>query len=217
MNQLPSEVSVAATVDGAAPDAPARDLAEPSPSSTGDAEPLADAVDEAVVAPADEAPVDETVVGVERELSYLVKRALRSVPKATDNESDRSRYPLVAHLGAHGPMRMSDLAEYFALDKSTISRQVHHLEADGLIERTVDHEDRRAYLLALTERGREALRTWRRARHRFLGDMLRDWPEQDRREFARLLARFNESMEQCQVAAGQPQPVDGLPTPPPAG
>ncbi|WP_327111484.1 MarR family transcriptional regulator [Nocardia sp. NBC_01730] len=54
-----------------------------------------------------------------------------------------------------GKYRMSDLADDIYLSQSALSRAVARLERDGLVQRTMCAEDRRAVFVCLTEKGRE--------------------------------------------------------------
>ena len=64
-----------------------------------------------------------------------------------------------------GKYRMSDLAGDIHLSQSALSRAVARLERDGLVERSMCTDDRRAMFVCLTEKGRrihaEALPTHR--------------------------------------------------------
>jgi DNA-binding MarR family transcriptional regulator len=64
-----------------------------------------------------------------------------------------------------GQYRMSDLARDSHLSQSALSRTVARLERDGLVERSMCTDDRRAMFVCLTDRGRrihaEALPTHR--------------------------------------------------------
>ncbi len=51
--------------------------------------------------------------------------------------------------------RMSDLANDIHLSQSALSRAVARLEKDGLVDRTLCTEDRRAIFVCLTDRGRK--------------------------------------------------------------
>ncbi|WP_227978874.1 MarR family winged helix-turn-helix transcriptional regulator [Nocardia spumae] len=50
--------------------------------------------------------------------------------------------------------RMSDLANDIHLSQSALSRAVARLERDGLVDRTLCTEDRRAVFVCLTDKGR---------------------------------------------------------------
>ncbi|MGQ4618388.1 MarR family transcriptional regulator [Nocardia sp. R7R-8] len=54
-----------------------------------------------------------------------------------------------------GDYRMSDLANDIYLSQSALSRAVARLERDGLVQRTMCEQDRRAVFVCLTEKGRE--------------------------------------------------------------
>jgi DNA-binding MarR family transcriptional regulator len=56
---------------------------------------------------------------------------------------------------ADEPLRMRDLSEMLGVAPRTTTTVVDSLERDGLVERVRHPVDRRAYLLALTELGRE--------------------------------------------------------------
>jgi DNA-binding MarR family transcriptional regulator len=65
-----------------------------------------------------------------------------------------------------GKYRMSDLAGDIHLSQSALSRAVARLERDGLVERNMCLDDRRAMFVCLTEKGRrlhEAARPTHRA------------------------------------------------------
>lgn len=53
-----------------------------------------------------------------------------------------------------GPMTQQLLADRLRLQKSTVSRLVDQLQADGLVRRTANPDDRRSVLLELTASGR---------------------------------------------------------------
>jgi DNA-binding MarR family transcriptional regulator len=130
---------------------------------------------------------------IEQELTLLVRRAqkvhLRGGP--ADHVVERAGYGILARLHDTGPLRPGALAAHFHLDASTISRQIASLEKTGLITRETDAEDRRAYRLRLTERGRDVLTTTRAERRGVVRDLLQSWSPEDVARFASLLAAFN--------------------------
>jgi DNA-binding MarR family transcriptional regulator len=68
---------------------------------------------------------------------------------------------LLGFLDAAGEQRLGMLAAPLDVDVSVISRRVAALEGAGLAARRPDPEDRRAQLVAITERGRATLRAHR--------------------------------------------------------
>lgn len=54
-----------------------------------------------------------------------------------------------------GSYRMSDLAADIYLSQSALSRAVARLEEDGLVQRSMCNDDRRAIFVCLTDKGRK--------------------------------------------------------------
>ncbi|MEU2715550.1 MarR family winged helix-turn-helix transcriptional regulator [Streptomyces sp. NPDC007205] len=100
-------------------------------------------------------------------------------------------YTLLSHLEEQAGCRATDLAAHYALDKSTVSRQVAALERAGLIERRPDPEDARVQVLHLTQAGREILAQVTRSRRAAFRERLADWPEEDLVRFAAYLEQYN--------------------------
>ncbi|MGW3103870.1 MarR family winged helix-turn-helix transcriptional regulator [Streptomyces sp. NPDC001100] len=100
-------------------------------------------------------------------------------------------YTLLSHLEERDGRRATDLAAHYALDKSTVSRQVAALERAGLIERRPDTEDHRVQVLHLTDAGRRILAQVTQNRQAAFRERLADWPEEDLQRFAGYLERYN--------------------------
>lgn len=134
---------------------------------------------------------------IEQQMTVLLRRVQRIHISTSSGEMDldRSAYGIMARLADDGPQRLGALASGFGLDPSTITRQVQSLEKAGLASRQTDPADRRASILELTTEGREVLKQTREYRRERLHAVLSDWTDQDRQEFGRLLAKFNESMD----------------------
>jgi DNA-binding MarR family transcriptional regulator len=102
---------------------------------------------------------------------------------------------LLFPLRAHGPMRVTDLAELKHADPSTVSRQTAQLVRAGLARREADPEDGRASRLAVTEAGLAACGRLHDVREALLADALRDWPAERVDTFVGLFAEFNTAVE----------------------
>jgi DNA-binding MarR family transcriptional regulator len=117
----------------------------------------------------------------------------------------KEAYWMLVRVEEIGPMRASDLAAALKLDASTVSRQTHKLVDAGLIERTIDPVDGRACLLAVSERGREALAEAVSFRRAQLANLLREWSEPDRRLVTNLLDRLADDLQQPTTRDRVPQ------------
>ena len=122
-----------------------------------------------------------------------VARRLRA--RLPEGRIDPAMMFVLRHVQVGGALRVSALAEAVGLDISTASRHVRQLEAGGLLDRTGDPDDRRAFQVRLTRRGRAALDQAMRARAGVLDRATADWPEEDRATLTTLMTRLAESLD----------------------
>jgi DNA-binding MarR family transcriptional regulator len=129
---------------------------------------------------------------VAHETAVLIRRAESARQRV--QTLDRSAYLLLDAVAARNSLALTDLAERFQLDVSTVSRQVTVLEAKGLVERWADPGDGRVCLLAITETGASQLQAARAVRHDFFAALLADWTDEERRAFGTALRRLNRAI-----------------------
>jgi DNA-binding MarR family transcriptional regulator len=144
---------------------------------------------------------------IQRELAVLIRRALRGTVLQTEGQQhhlDLAAYSLLIRLADDGAQRSGDLARAFGVDKSTMSRQVSALERAGLVSRMEDPLDGRAYQVSISPQGQRSLDAARAGRRRVYRELLGHWPETDRQNFARLLARYNAEMAEFNLSGRRP-------------
>jgi DNA-binding MarR family transcriptional regulator len=100
-------------------------------------------------------------------------------------------YTLLSHAAGEPDVRAADLAERYALDKSTVSRQIALLERQGLLRRSGERPGRRGHVLEVTAAGHQLLDAAATSLQQRLADRLDSWPDKDIALLAELLARFN--------------------------
>ena len=132
----------------------------------------------------------EAVESIQREMTIFARRARASAGRMHPELSLVS-YTLLGHLEERDGCRATDLAAHYALDKSTVSRQVAALERAALVERRQDPEDHRVQVLHLTETGRQILAHVTVSRRAAFRERLANWPEEDLARFADYLVRYN--------------------------
>ncbi|MER6184777.1 MarR family winged helix-turn-helix transcriptional regulator [Streptomyces sp. NPDC001652] len=132
----------------------------------------------------------EAVESIQREMTIFARRARASAGRMHPELSLVS-YTLLGHLEERDGCRATDLAAHYALDKSTVSRQVAALERAALVERRQDPEDHRVQVLHLTETGRQILAQVTVSRRAAFRERLANWPEEDLARFADYLVRYN--------------------------
>jgi DNA-binding MarR family transcriptional regulator len=103
---------------------------------------------------------------------------------------DHSAHVALFVLRCSGALRLSDLAARMELDASTASRHVRALEQLGLVRRSPDPDDGRAFRVELTEEGIEQWEAGARRRMELLSAAMGDWSDEDILTFERLMTRF---------------------------
>jgi DNA-binding MarR family transcriptional regulator len=101
---------------------------------------------------------------------------------------------LLRAIAEQEPVRVSSLAAWQGVDKSTVTPQVRRLEQQGLVSRRGDPSDRRAVLLNITAAGHQLdqqLTVWGAA---VFDRLLENWPEDDRQSLGRLMTRLTREM-----------------------
>ena len=94
-----------------------------------------------------------------------------------------------------GGARMSELARWQAVDRSTMTSQVNKLERMGLVQRVRDASDRRAVAVSLQEQGRVVAQENRRAAREAYAAVVADWTAEEKAQLARSLSHLVESLE----------------------
>jgi DNA-binding MarR family transcriptional regulator len=90
-------------------------------------------------------------------------------------------------LGRTGPLRLTDLAAVEGIAQPSMTSLVTGLERAGLVERRPDPGDRRVVLVALTDAGREHIRTRRQAGAQRLASLVDELSDEDRTTLAAAL------------------------------
>ena len=67
------------------------------------------------------------------------------------------QYSLMMALNAPEPMKLGRLADFLAMDRTTLTAALKSLERRGLVRVGADAKDRRARLMSLTQAGRDIL------------------------------------------------------------
>ncbi|MFD0257308.1 MarR family winged helix-turn-helix transcriptional regulator [Kitasatospora indigofera] len=114
----------------------------------------------------------------------------------------RARTAMLAVLSRHGELRVVELAEHLQIDMSAVSRQLAHLEQDGLATRRPNPADGRSCLVSPTEAGLDLLARARLESTRRLACATEAWDRADLRVLAGLLDRLHRDL-----ARGFPPPA----------
>ena len=143
--------------------------------------------DAAVATPSD----DELLESIGTAFSRL-RRRTSSVPiDAPVARTDVRRDLLLAIVEeSDGMLSVNALAAAMGMERTAVSRLAASCVSDGLIKRVASQTDGRSITLRLTRGGREVLATSRQQQRRAFEYITRDWDDDERLEFARLLHKY---------------------------
>ncbi|MDP1779012.1 MAG: MarR family transcriptional regulator [Anaerolineales bacterium] len=81
------------------------------------------------------------------------------------------QFSILMQLHHKGPCGLSEIGERFDISAAAASQLVDKLVQAGYLARTEDPTDRRAKLLALSDKGKELINQGTEERHRWMGDL----------------------------------------------
>jgi DNA-binding MarR family transcriptional regulator len=139
-------------------------------------------------------------------------RVVRWAPKG-DSDLSLSAARILARLSDKGPTRISELASAEKSSQPTITNHVKRLESAGLVDRTADPTDARAWMIDLTPRGRDRLAEMRRTMGTNVEPYLAQLSAEDRDTLASGIAIMRQLM--TLPTPPLPSPMIQTPTPSP--
>lgn len=95
--------------------------------------------------------------------------------------------------------RIGTLAGSLGVEAPSVTRQVQQLEAAGLITRSPDPQDGRAFVVQVTAAGRKTARQIEKAKRDYLSSILGTWSTKDRHQLASLFHRLAEQVTNQQI------------------
>jgi len=140
----------------------------------------------------------------------LLVAAKHTAPRLEDGV-DVTAYPVLFVVAGQGTVRISELATTLHNDVSTVSRQVSALVASGLLEKSADPSDGRAWVVSLTEHGHAALDRIQSSRATWFQGLLCEWDGPVTEEFVGRLRELGDALDtnlRARGAAPPPMPFD---------
>jgi len=125
----------------------------------------------------------------------------RSMLAHTDPALSATDAWLLGRITDTGPVRLSALADWQEVDRSTMTTQVRRLETMGLVSRTADPLDGRAVLVRATRTGAARHRQTKETARALYETLLAGWPEEDLQQAAHVAARLVETLERPRTNA----------------
>jgi DNA-binding MarR family transcriptional regulator len=109
-----------------------------------------------------------------QDLLVSAHRLTRVAARSTGNTTPSAVWHTLSILVTDGPMRIGDLARAGRVSQPTMTKLLQHLVTEELVYRIADVDDSRAWLIAVTRKGNQALADWRAELSRALDPMFAD-------------------------------------------
>ena len=135
---------------------------------------------------------EELVDALLRASRALVAVAARSLATVAEDVT-LAQYRALIELAARGPLRLADLADALAVDRSTATRMCDRLVRKRLISRRRSSEDRRVVHVSLTDAGAELVAEVSRNRRAEIRSIVRRMPAASRPLVVAALQTFAEA------------------------
>ncbi len=105
-------------------------------------------------------PADDDVA----RLHHALGRSSRLLRESASGGLTPTQLAVLGALLRHGPRQLTELAAAERINPTLLSRVVGRLEEGGLVRRDAQEQDRRAYVVSITEQGSALTRTLRQER-----------------------------------------------------
>ena len=106
-----------------------------------------------------ETPRDNSIGAQMSIASTLLKRKMHAKIHGLKRNVTMEQLSVLEMLKFHGPQTMTDLARMTSKENAVITRMVDILEKNGFVKRKNKSGDRRAYIIHLTESGKNEFET----------------------------------------------------------
>jgi DNA-binding MarR family transcriptional regulator len=129
-----------------------------------------------------------------------LSRRLRATAAAREAGLTPTAVSILLDVDRNGPARLSELAEWEAINPTLLSRVIARLLEAGLLERSSDAGDRRAAWVRVTAAGHRLAERMRRERTDAVTAALAELPERDRRRIEAALPALEALAERLKGA-----------------
>ena len=136
-------------------------------------------------------PTQTDIAPLAADLRVAVGQLVRRL--RTENLFPLTQTWVLGRLDREGPASVSDLAQALRVRPQSMAQTVGDLEAEAMVERNPDPDDRRRALVSLTAAGQARIEADRAAREGWLVKALEELPDGDRETIERsveILARL---------------------------
>jgi DNA-binding MarR family transcriptional regulator len=136
-----------------------------------------------------------------RSIYIRIKREGRKVVK--NFPITPAQFDVLQILFFHGKKRMSDISQTLGITKSTTTGLVDRLIEAEFVRKKQSHEDRRAYIIDITNKGKKVIEKVIERRVKFLENILDIMDDRSKKQLQTSLNSLLEAMEQYNDREGK--------------
>ncbi|MGU7772103.1 MarR family winged helix-turn-helix transcriptional regulator [Burkholderia sp. MR1-5-21] len=135
----------------------------------------------------------------ENRIGYLIADVARQYGRLYDRRArqlgvTRAQSRVIAYLTWKGEMNQARLAEWLDITPISLTRLLDRMESCGWIERVANDDDRRAFVIRLTDKSREIFPQMLEVGDTVADDGLRGLSRDERDTLIRLLGRVRQNL-----------------------
>jgi DNA-binding MarR family transcriptional regulator len=139
-------------------------------------------------------------------LPFEIAETAHALRKAFDRRAatlgvTRAQWKVLFRLSRTPGLRQVELADILDVEPITLSRIVDRLEEAGLVERTADPADRRAWRLQVTAKAQPLIEKLRALADGLVAQAFEGLSDEDREAMRAMLARVRDNLSACGPAA----------------
>ncbi|ABX18143.1 MarR family winged helix-turn-helix transcriptional regulator [Burkholderia multivorans] len=138
----------------------------------------------------------------ENRFGYLIADVARLHGRLYDRRAKRlgltrAQSRVLAYLTWKGEMNQARLAEWLEITPISLTRLLDRMASYGWIERIANDDDRRAFVIRLTDKSREIFPQMLEVGDTVADDGLRGFTQEERDTLVRLLGRVRRNLIEC--------------------
>jgi len=138
----------------------------------------------------------------ENRFGYLIADVARLHGRLYDRRAKRlgltrAQSRVLAYLTWKGEMNQARLAEWLEITPISLTRLIDRMASYGWIERIANDDDRRAFVIRLTDKSREIFPQMLEVGDTVADDGLRGFTQEERDTLVRLLGRVRYNLIEC--------------------
>lgn len=140
---------------------------------------------------------DELIHSLTHSMASLSRFVLGRVQcAAPDGTPTHAQLGVLFVLKNHGTQSVKEIASRFGISSSATTQLINAMVSEGLLERTVDKEDRRSTRIGLSKKGERKFEKAKTSRLKLIGKIFEPLSDQELVQFSKLHQKMSDYLKQ---------------------